>query len=127
MCPAARDRSQVVHLGPSCQAFLIKDDTTRSEWEIVGCGSNGDELRVPACLDELRELAGYRRFLHAMRRRMSGPYFRLLSQFAKGAFPRDLAAISLSLRAYLTLCLGDELALPVLPLEPQGRLVNVGP
>jgi hypothetical protein len=123
----ARDRSQVVHLGPSCQAFLIKEDARRSEWEIVGRDRHGAELRVPACLEELRRLDVYRHFLHGMRRRMSGIYFGTLGRFAGGAFPKDLRGISTSLRAYLALCRGDELALPVLPLEPEGRLVHVGP
>jgi hypothetical protein len=124
---AAAHYGEVVHLGPTCQAFFLKRVSAPTEWRIVGSDAVGAPLSVPASCEHLRVLPGYREFLRETHAALTPRLTWLLSLLSPSLLPHPLNAARPSLEAYLAL-LDDAPNLDdfALALEPGGILVREG-
>lgn len=125
---AASRLGEVVHLGPTCQAFFSKGARPVCAWRIEAPDSRGAPLRVEASLDQLREFHSYIDLLAKIRDGLTPTRRRLLARLApKELLPHPIDRIEASLEAYLRL-----LDTPTPPrgerflLEPAGALVSAG-
>ena len=122
---AAAQHGEVVHLGPTCQAFFLKRVSTSTEWRIVTSDTAGAPLSVPVSCEHLRALPGYREFLRETHRALTPRVAWLLSLLSPSLLPHPLKAARHSLEAYLAwLDEAPDLGNFSLPLEPGGALAR---
>lgn len=124
---AARDLNEVVHLGPTCQAFFIKGSSGPTSWVVEGADASGGALSVSANLEYLRRSTGYLDFLRAMQKALGKTRLVCLSPLVRGLKPLTTRSVGESLDSYLALFKPRQPAGEKrFVLEPEGTLVFTG-